>query len=146
MYARIPLLAAALLAVGLAGCAEAERLARDAVATGTPTAGSGGMVTTSAASWQTNASEYRGRSGTFAFDCPPNPSQQDSRSVWGSNPYTDDSSVCKAGVHAGVISYRSGGRVHIQPRPGQNRYVGSERNGVRTSDYGSWGGSFTVVQ
>ena len=122
------------------GCATADRIVRDATAA----AGSAGMITTTAASWTTDASEHRGRTGTFAFDCPPG-SSRDAVSVWGSGPYTDDSSVCTAGVHAGVIAFERGGRVRVQPRPGQNRYAGSARNGVETSDYGSWQGSFAVV-
>ena len=128
------------LGAGLTGCAEAQRVVNDA----TRAATAGGLTTT-AASWNTTASGVRGQAATFAYDCPPSPNTLPGGSVWGSGPYTDDSRVCKAGVHAGVISTQ-GGRVLIQMRPGQNRYVGSARNGIQTSDYGSWGGSFVVVQ
>lgn len=63
--------------------------------------------------------------------------------AWGTNPYTDDSAVCSAAVHAGVIG-AGGGVVHLSPAPGQSRYPGSTRNGFTTSDYGSWPGSFRV--
>ncbi len=128
---------------GLAGCTAAEQIVRDAAAGAAGAAA--GTVQITDASWQTNAGDLRGRAGTYAFDCPPSPGRE-ARAVWGSGPYTDDSSVCAAGVHAGAVSFERGGRVRIQMRPGQNRYVGSARNGVTTSDYGSWEGSFAVVQ
>jgi len=63
--------------------------------------------------------------------------------VWGTNPYTDDSAVCNAAIHAGVIG-EGGGVIHLSPAPGQSSYRGSTRNGVSTSDYGSWPRSFRV--
>jgi len=133
---RLALMGCFLLAASSSGCAVAERAMNDAL--------DPGMVTTTAASWETNAQDQRGLTGTFAYDCPPNPSQQNTRAVFGSGPYTDDSSVCMAGVHAGTITFRQGGRVVIEPRPGQNRYAGSERNGVASRDWGRYDGSFAV--
>lgn len=120
----------------LAGCAAAEQIARDAAA--------GAAISTRAATWNTDTADLRGRTGTFAYDCPRNPSRA-AGTVWGSGPYTDDSSVCAAGVHAGTISFETGGRVRVQPRQGQSQYDGSRRNGVETLDYASWEGSFAVV-
>jgi len=123
--------------VGLVGCGTVDQFARDAVDTI-------GASRTYSATWDTDASALRGQSGRFAFTCPANPRGRD-QYVWGSNPYTDDSSVCQAAVHAGAITYASGGRVVVETRPGQDRYTGSRRNGVETLDYGSWGDSFYVV-
>ena len=64
--------------------------------------------------------------------------------VWGSNIYTDDSSICTAAVHAGRISQRQGGTIAIRILPGQAFYEGSIRNGVESRQYGSWPGSFSV--
>ncbi len=127
---------------GLAGCATADQMVRDAVA-GSNT-GTMGIVTTTNASWATTVTDLRGRAGRFAFDCPPNPGRT-GRGVWGSGPYTDDSSVCMAGVHAGAIGF-GGGRVVIEMRPGQTNYGASQRNGVSSSDYGAWSGSFAVIR
>lgn len=66
--------------------------------------------------------------------------------LWGTDVYTDDSSVCMAGVHAGAISREQGGQVLIEIRSGQASYVGSTRNGVTSTAYGSWGGSFVVLR
>jgi hypothetical protein len=59
--------------------------------------------------------------------------------------YTDDSSVCTAGVHAGVITFKDGGPVTIEILAGQATYEGTERNGATTSAYGEWAGSFRVL-
>ena len=61
--------------------------------------------------------------------------------LWGTDVYTDDSSICQAAVHAGAIP-RSGGPVRVQAAPRQESYAGSERNGVTSQDYGAWEGSF----
>lgn len=93
--------------------------------------------------WGQNAAVYRGSNGTrVAFHCPPN-TTGGSFSVWGTGTYTDDSSVCMAAVHAGLITEEEGDRVVIEIGPGQDAYTGSEANGVTSSDYGTWGGSYT---
>lgn len=64
--------------------------------------------------------------------------------VWGSNPYTTDSNVCRAAVHAGAIG-AAGGLVRVTSEAGRARYAGSARNGVVTSDWGSYDASFRVA-
>ncbi len=66
--------------------------------------------------------------------------------VWGSESYTDDSSICMAAVHAGLISFQDGGSVTIEITPGLDEYGGGLRHGVETASYGSWVGSFRFVQ
>jgi hypothetical protein len=67
------------------------------------------------------------------YTCPPNGTPA---SIWGTDYYTDDSSLCTAAVHAGLISFASGGTVTVEvQRPGLARYVGSTRNGVTSRDY-----------
>lgn len=91
--------------------------------------------------WALDASRYRGEDGTrIAFLCPPD---GEVGSVWGTETYTDDSSVCSAAVHAGVINPVEGGRVVIEIAPGEETYEGTEANGVTSQGYGSWDGSFT---
>jgi hypothetical protein len=92
-------------------------------------------------SWQLNAAGFRGKDGRLvAFACPPD---GELRTGWGTDVYTDDSSVCSAAVHAGLISVEDGGRVVVEIAPGEESYEGSERNGVTSTDYGPWDGSFT---
>lgn len=66
---------------------------------------------------------------------------QEAGSVWGSGPYTADSDLCVAARHAGVIG-AGGGVVSAHGLDGQSSYQGSTQNGVRTSDWGSYGASF----
>jgi LCCL domain len=98
--------------------------------------------------WQTSPLDLdlRGMNGErYAFRCPPGkplPSR-----VAGSGPYTDDSSICTAAVHAGAIHAKDGGDVTIEIRPGQERYAGSDRNYIKSGDYEStWDGSFVVLR
>lgn len=94
--------------------------------------------------WYRTAGEHRGRNGEF-FDylCAPREGDR-AGSVWGTDVYTDDSSICLAAVHAGFLT-NAGGPVRIEILPGRDAYEGTERNGVSTAGWGSWGGSFRVV-
>ncbi len=99
------------------------------------------------ANWATSATAYRGDDGLLvAFQCTPNANQSDVRPVWGTSVYSDDSSVCSAGVHAGAITFKDGGVVVFEIMPGQEGYEASEQNGVVSSPWGSWSGSFRIVQ
>jgi hypothetical protein len=92
-------------------------------------------------SWQRTASEYRGKDGTqIELRCSP-----DGRlgSAWGTGTYTDDSSVCTAAVHAGLITVAGGGTVVFAVAPGASSYRGTTANGVTTEGYGAYQGSFT---
>ena len=65
-------------------------------------------------------------------------------SVWGSDQYTTDSSICVAAVHAGVIQADAGGKVTVAVEAGKQSYSGSSKNGVTTKNWGPYGQSFTV--
>ena len=67
------------------------------------------------------------------------------REIWGTDLYTYDSGICLAAVHSGRASRASGGIVTIRIKPGALNYFGSVRNGVSSSSYGSWGGSYIFV-
>jgi LCCL domain len=93
--------------------------------------------------WAATASTYRGNIGEhYEYDCP---AGGEPHIVWGTDIYTDDSSVCTAAVHLGEITLEDGGSVMIEMAEGQDSYEGTERNGIETSDYGQWGGSFVFV-
>ena len=92
--------------------------------------------------WNSNVTEYRGQNGRpVTVTCPSGGSAGD---VWGTDSYTDDSSVCTAAAHAGVISPAKGGVVSIVIGPGGDSYTGSTRNGVTSRSFGKVRGSFTV--
>jgi hypothetical protein len=96
------------------------------------------------AEWSTTAEAHRGADGRrHTYACPPGGQVY---TVWGSDVYTDDSSICNAAVHAGLFTHAAGGRATIEIRPARESYDGSSRNGVTTLDYGDWGGSFVVLQ
>ena len=93
--------------------------------------------------WTANAVPLRGRVGTIrALTCPPG---GEPGTVWGTNVYTDDSSICGAAAHAGIISLAVGGAVSLRVFPGLAAYRGSSRNGVTTLDYATYPGSFSFV-
>lgn len=92
--------------------------------------------------WYADATQYRGQDGLLvAYLCPPDGDV--AGEVYGTGTYADDSKVCTAAVHAGVINPVEGGRVVIEIAPGADSYTGSEANGVTSLDYGPWDGSFT---
>lgn len=86
-----------------------------------------------------NLNSLRGQTGqTLSCTCSP---QQYGGSIWGSGLYTTDSSVCGAALHSGAIP-ATGGTVRITITGGCSRYVGSQNNGITTSNWGSYNSSF----
>lgn len=85
---------------------------------------------------------HYGAGATVTVNCPADCGN--ASTVWGDGLYTKDSPICKAAIHAGVIS-KSGGKVLVTVQPGQDSYKGSEKNGIKTEKYGSFGGSYTVA-
>ncbi|MGP1353702.1 MAG: LCCL domain-containing protein [Parasphingopyxis sp.] len=86
-----------------------------------------------------DASDLRGTEDPLTCSCGPDATM--AGSVWGTDIYTDDSNICRAAVHAGVIT-TDGGDVTLTPEDGQENYAGSTANGVESRDYGAWSGSF----
>ena len=78
-------------------------------------------------------------SQTFTCSCAPYPTLG---AVWGSDTYTDDSNICTAAIHAGLITTTEGGLVSYTITPAQSSYTGTTRNGITTGNYGLWLGSF----
>jgi hypothetical protein len=79
---------------------------------------------------------------SFSATCPKGCT---SGSVWGSGPYTADSLICVAAVHAGVITAKSGGDVSITIGPGLASYKGSSKNGVTSADWAAFPKSYSFV-
>ena len=50
--------------------------------------------------------------------------------------------MCRAAVHAGKITFASGGSVTFEMLGSQTSFTGSTRNGVTTFSYGSWPSAF----
>lgn len=118
----------------------------------------GGVTTSSYGSYGTSivflALPWGASAGGSADACPANAQNvtgsltcscdaaQIKGTVWGDGVYTDDSSVCAAARHAGVIG-EGGGTVTLTMGAGQDSYQGSSANGITSQSYGAWGTSFS---
>ncbi len=70
-----------------------------------------------------------------------------SGAVWGSGPYTSDSTPGMAAVHAGALKVGETGVVRIRFGPNLQLYGGSTENGVTTMQFGPFhAGSFEIVK
>ncbi len=94
--------------------------------------------------WTTGAGKWVGFWGRRELvECPPGHPQ----GAWGTDVYTDDSSICTAAVHAGLITAHRGGAVTIEMRPDVGQYSGTARNGVKTGDWMEpWTGAYVFVR
>lgn len=61
--------------------------------------------------------------------------------LWGTDVYSGDSSICRAAVHAGIVSDAGGYVVVILDGP-QPAFLGSLRNGIWSGNYGRFRSSF----
>ncbi len=104
------------------------------------------MTTTEipAADWRTTAAQWEVKPGArYSLVLPPGGS---AGPIWGTDIYTNDSSIGTAAVHAGLITFNAGGKVTIELVEGKPSYEGSSRNAVTSNSYGNWGGSFRFVR
>lgn len=62
--------------------------------------------------------------------------------VIGTAIYTDNSSVCQAAIHFGVLS-DAGGEIELEIEDGKKRYKGSSKNGLNSVDKGEYMRSFS---
>ena len=94
--------------------------------------------------WNQGVAQYRGQNGRrFTMKCI---AMGSDFAVWGANPYTDDSPVCAAAAHLGLITRAHGGRVTVEIRPAQRRFEGVTRNGVTGFAWGPYPGSYVVLK
>ncbi len=100
-------------------------------------------VTVRMIQWTTKSASFHLKIGARATaGCPANGTQA---TVWGTGAYTDDSSVCTAAVHAGMITQARGGVVTVETTAGRAGYTGTTQNGVTSAHWGQWRGSFIFV-
>ncbi len=64
--------------------------------------------------------------------------------LWGTGVYTDDSSVCSAAIHNGIVT-SEGGVFSLVVLPGRDSYQATQRHGITSSTWARWGRSFAVV-
>lgn len=72
------------------------------------------------------------------------PSGCNTERVWGSGPYTDDSSVCAAAIHAGAIPLNEGGLVRVVKEGPLKNAKASAAHGVESQAWRYWPRSFRV--
>jgi hypothetical protein len=79
--------------------------------------------------WDTNltvlAPDYQ---GAIVVSCPANGDL--AADIWGTDVYSDSSSICVAAVHAGAITFAGGGVVNVSRVPKQAGFPSTVRNGV----------------
>jgi hypothetical protein len=96
--------------------------------------------------WNDTVFWHRAAKGfQFTFECPFDGFRAP---VWGTDIYIEGSSICAAGVHAGVITLENGGYVTVEILPGEPFYQGSTRNGITSETFptpGQFNASFRVV-
>ncbi len=84
---------------------------------------------------------FRDRVGqTFVFEI----IGQAGSTIWGDGVYTDDSAISVAAVHAGIVRVGERALVQVRILPGQRSYEGATRNGVQSSPYANWEGSYSI--
>src|SRR5436189_4857673 len=87
-----------------------------AAGTGSPARTAAVEPTPWGADWTADARVVRGKPGSrFDFICP---GRGRLDQIWGTTIYTDDSSVCTAAVHQGLITVADGGTVTVEHLPG----------------------------
>ncbi len=86
-----------------------------------------------------NALDLVGKGQSITCTCPETSTARSA--IWGSGPYTADSGICTAALHAGAVT-RRGGTVTLRILPGEPRYVGSTRNGIQSMSFGDYRASF----
>lgn len=64
--------------------------------------------------------------------------------VWETGVYTGDSSLAAASVHAGLLPDGGSGPVLVHVLAGQSSYTGGTSHGVSSSDYGTYGLSYSL--
>ncbi len=86
-----------------------------------------------------NLARETGRRATFICPALSAPSAE----IWGTDIYADDSSICTAAIHAGVLPMGQAGVVTIVMGGPTGSFSGSPRNGVKSQDYANHDFSYT---
>ncbi len=127
-----------------AATAEAPTAAPEKAPTATVIAGAtNDAKTAQSADCSLAARDVPGEDGQKRFVRCPAGCLQAYHAVWGTDVYSDDSSVCAAAIHAGAIG-PEGGLALFDFMPGREQYAASTRAGVESRSWGAWRRSFQV--
>ena len=89
-----------------------------------------------------NLTSYRGRNNLILGVLV---TGSNSGSLWGTETYTDDSSLAAAVVHMGIAKANQTVLVKVQILPGQESYTGTTQNGITSSNYSNYSGSYKIL-
>ena len=90
-----------------------------------------------------NMTTYRGQNGLLVNVTVTG--SNNGGNIWGTDIYTDDSSLALAAVQTGYLTNNEVGTLIVEILPGQSSYTGTTRNGVSSLSYGTWAGSYQIV-
>src|SRR6185369_10982717 len=90
-----------------------------------------------------NMTSYRGQNGLLVNVTVT--ASSNAGNIWGTDIYTDDSSLAIAAIHAGYLTNGEVGTLIVRVLPGQSGYTGTIRNGVSSLSFGQWSGSYQIV-
>ena len=62
--------------------------------------------------------------------------------IYGTEVFSDDSSVCKAAIHNGVINSDKGGKLEVNILEGRSAYLTTDSNGLKSDNKEKWDRSF----
>jgi hypothetical protein len=99
-----------------------------------------GLVTAQVSPCPSSFTGYQNLSVGKSISCACS-AEQLTGSVWGTDRYTGDSSICAAAVHAGLVTGK-GGTVKVFREGSCPRLVGSSRHGVSSRDWGPYESTF----
>ena len=68
------------------------------------------------------------------------------REIWGTDVYLDESPICAAALHAGVLTPGTSSQVTIKMGAGAESFQGTTRNGVTSLPYGPWSSTYTFIK
>ena len=80
----------------------------------------------------------------FTANCKPANTGDLDETVYGTDTYPSNNSICVAAMHSGLVD-RDGGVVTVQLNPGAAEYIGSDRNGVTTESLPATQRSFVFI-
>lgn len=116
-------------------CGEGDEATTDGTTTATVLAGTGTAADPYQLDCNHSGKDLSGDVGTsYHVSCP---SGCTSGSVWGTGPYTRDSRVCTAAVHAGALT-SAGGTTVASIAAGLSNYEGGAANGITSNSWGSY--------
>ena len=65
--------------------------------------------------------------------------------IWGTDVYLEESAICKAAIHAGVLTRGTTGQVTIVMGGGAESFEGTSKNGVTSLGYGPGSSTYSFV-